>query len=347
MVRRGVCTTIGPVPRPTIRDVARAAGVHPGTASRALNPALAGRITAETTRRVEEAAAQLGYVPDQIGRSLRTNRSLMVGVLVPDLGNPVFPPIVRGIEDTLRSAGYEALIANTDDSPEREERLIDLLRGRSCDGFVIASSRYDAPAVMSLAESAPVVVVNRLVDAAVSSVSSDDRNGMAQAVSHLVALGHVDIAHVTGPEHLSMTAVRRTAFEDAMRNAGLSVDAGLVTAAERYTADEGEAAFAGILHRRLPTAVVAGNDMIAIGCYAALRRRELRCPTDVSVIGYNDMPLSGFFDPPLTTIAIPQYDIGAAAAELVLRRIGDGRSEPERRLLPTALILRGSTAPRS
>jgi LacI family transcriptional regulator len=311
-----------------------------------LNPTLAGRITAETTRRVKEAAMQLGYVPDQIGRSLRTNRSLTVGVLVPDLGNPVFPPIVRGIEDTLRSAGYEALIANTDDSPEREARLIGVLKSRSCDGFVIASSRYNAPAVTSLAETAPVVVVNRLVDTTVASVASDDRKGMAQAVSHLVGLGHVEIAHVSGPENLSMTTLRRTAFEDAMRDAGLTIDPGLVTAAERYAADEGEIAFADMLSKRSPTAVIAGNDMIAIGCYAALRRHGLRCPTDVSVIGFNNMPLSGFFDPPLTTVAIPQYEIGAAAAEVVLHRIAADSSEPEHRLLPTELVLRGSTAHR-
>lgn len=313
--------------------------------SRALNPELVGRITPETTRRVEEAAARLGYVPDQFGRNLRTRRSHTIGVLIPDLGNPVFPPIVRGIEDTLRVAGYEAVIANTDDSAEREERLIDLLKARHCDGFVIASSRRDDPAVASLVRSAtPVVLVNRLVDAAAASVASDDAAGMRAAVTHLVELGHTAVAHVTGPAALSMTQVRLTAFEEAMGAAGLIADPALIATAERYAVDEGNRAFASLLERRAPTAVIAGNDMIAIGCYAALRSRGARCPTDVSVVGFNDMPLSGFLDPPLTTVAIPQYDIGASAAELILGRIAE-RGEPAHRLLPTELVVRESTGP--
>jgi LacI family transcriptional regulator len=333
------------VPKPTIQDVARAAGVHPGTVSRALNPELAGRITPATTRRIEEAAARLGYVPDQFGRNLRTRRSHTIGVLIPDLGNPVFPPIVRGIEDTLREAGYEALIANTDDSAEREEQLIGVLTARHCDGFIIASSRRDDPAVAGLLESkTAVVLVNRLMDAAAASVASDDAAGMRAAVAHLVGLGHTAIAHVTGPAALSMTQVRRTAFEDAMRAAGFTVDPMLVETAERYAVDEGDRAFTRLLERRTPTAVIAGNDMIAIGCYAALRSRGARCPADVSVVGFNDMLLSSFLDPPLTTVAIPQYDIGVCAAELILRLMADD-GEPAHRLLPTELVVRGSTAP--
>jgi LacI family transcriptional regulator len=333
------------VAKPTIQDVARAAGVHPGTVSRALNPLLPGRVTAETTQRVEEAAARLGYAPDQLGRSLRTRRSYTVGVLVPDLGNPVFPPIVRGLEDTLRVGGYEALIANTDDSSEREERLIDVLKARRCDGFVIASSRRDDPAVSALvAADHPVVLVNRLVASAADSVASDDAEGMRSAVAHLVALGHNGIAHVSGPRELSMTEVRRVAFDEAMRAEGLAADPDLTETADRYTADAGESAANKLLERRTPTAIVAGNDMIAIGCYAALRGRGLRCPADVSVVGFNDMLLSGFLDPPLTTVAIPQYEIGVAAAELILSRIAE-RGEPVHRLLPTELVVRGSTGP--
>lgn len=332
------------MPKPTIQDVARAAGVHPGTASRALNPELTGRITPETTRRVKEAATRLGYVPDQLGRNLRTRRSHTIGVLIPDLGNPVFPPIVRGIEDVLREAGYEALIANTDDSPDREDRLIKVLSARHCDGFIIASSRRDDPAVAALVESKiPLVLVNRLMDTATASVASDDATGMRAAVGHLVGLGHTTIAHVTGPATLSMTEVRCAAFEDAVAAAGLAADPDLIEAADRYAIDEGRHAFSRLLNRRAPTAVIAGNDMIAIGCYSELRGRRLRCPEDVSVVGFNDMPLSGFLDPALTTVAIPQYDIGTAAAQSILDMIAEGG--PAHRLLPVALVVRGSTGP--
>jgi len=331
------------VAKPTIQDVARAAGVHPGTASRALNPELAGRITPATTKRVQEAAAELGYVPDQFGRSLRTRRSHTIGVLVPDLGNPVFPPIVRGIEDTLRDAGYEALIANTDDSADREARLINVLNARRCDGFIIASSRVDDPAVSALLGSpTPVVLVNRMVDTLVTSVVSDDAAGIRAAVEHLAQLGHTDIAHVTGPATLSMTQVRRAAFEDAMGSAGLSVKPKWIVEATRYAADEGREAFAKVLDQAVPSAVIAGNDMIAVGCYIALQGRGLRCPHEVSVVGFNDMPLAGFLDPPLTTVAIPQHEIGTAAAELILELIA-GR-QPAQRTLPVELVSRGSTA---
>lgn len=334
------------VEKPTIQDVARAAGVHPGTVSRALNPLLAGRVTVETTRRIEEAATRLGYVPDQLGRNLRTRRSFTIGVLIPDLGNPVFPPIVRGVEDTLRRAGYEALIANTDDGPEHEAHLIEVLKARRCDGFVIASSRTDAPAVTALiAAGDPVVLVNRLVALGADSVASDDVAGTRAAVDHLVALGHTEIAYVSGPLELSVTQVRRAAFGEAIRVAGLAQDCELVQTAGRYAVEEGEDVFGRLLDRRHPTAVIAGNDLIAIGCCAALRKRGLHCPTDVSVVGFNDMPLSGFLDPPLTTVAIPQYQIGVAAAEMVLVRINGSDGQPEMRLLPTALVTRGSTAP--
>ncbi|MDF2825400.1 MAG: LacI family transcription regulator [Mycobacterium sp.] len=337
------CGYADPVSKPTIQDVARVAGVHPGTASRALNPALVGRISAETSRRVREAATQLGYVPDPFGRNLRTKRSHTIGVLIPDLGNPVFPPIVRGIEDGLREAGFEALLANTDDSTEREGQLIRVLTARRCDGFIIASSRRDDPAVAALlATDKPVVLVNRLMDTATASVASDDAAGMAAAVTHLIELGHTDIAHVSGPATLSMTQVRRSAFEDAMAAAGVPADPHLIATADRYAVDEGRDAFGALLDRHAPTAVIAGNDMIALGCYSALRARELRCPHDVSVVGFNDMPLSGFLDPALTTVSIPQNDIGAAAAQLVLDLIAG--AAPQHRLLPVGLVVRSSTA---
>lgn len=333
------------VVKPTIQDVARAAGVHPGTASRALNTQLAGRVTPETTRRVEEAAARLGYVPDQMARNLRTRRSYTVGVLIPDLGNPVFPPIVRGIEDTLRDAGYEALVANTDDSAERQRNVIGVLQARRCDGFVIGSARADDPDVVNLLRSdTPTVLVNRLVNGASLSISSDDDQGMQAAVDHLAALGHTRIAHVSGPANLSMSSVRLKAFESAMRSNGLDVDPNLVATAERYAADEGQRAFTALLELARPTAVIAGNDMIALGCYTALRARGLQCPTDMSVVGYNDMPLLDFFSPPLTSVSIPQYEIGTGAAELMLRRI-EGDRTSEHRTLATELVVRGSTGP--
>jgi LacI family transcriptional regulator len=332
------------VERLTIKDVARAAGVHPATASRALNPRLPGRISAATTRRVADAAAALGYVVDPVGRSLRTQRSATIGVLVPDLLNPFYPPLLRGIERALRASGFEALIASTDNDARREGELLDVFRGRRCDGYLIASATRDDSSVDTLIRTgSPVVLVNRLTTAAAPSVTSDDAQGIGAAVEHLRGLGHTVIAHVTGPPRISVTATREKAFRAAMRSAGLP--ARWVVRAPEYTAAAGEKACGALLDKAGVTAILAGNDMIAVGCYAALDRRGLDCPRDVSLVGINNMPLAEWLRPSLTTVAIPQEELGAQAARLIVTLIDDQTADVRDVSLPTTLVVRGSTAP--
>src|SRR3954453_16362908 len=179
--------------RPTIRDVAQRAGVHPATASRALNPPLAGRIAEPTASRVRAAAVDLGYAPDPGARSLRTRRSGVVGVVVPDLTNPVLPPIVRGIEETLWPAGLACLVADTDNEPEREAVVIRELEARRCDGLIVASASRTSPTVRALAAGdVATVLVTRDVDGAgLPLVAGDDAaGGAAAAGDHLLGLGH-------------------------------------------------------------------------------------------------------------------------------------------------------------
>ena len=328
--------------RATIRDVAERAGVHPATASRALNPALAGRVTEDTTRRVVDAARERGYRPDPAARTLRTRRSGLVGIVVPDLANPVIAPIVRGIEEALWRAGIACLLADTDNAPAREAQLIDELRARRCDGLIVMTATREDPAVAALADDVPTVLVTRDVDGAgLPLVAADDALGVRAAVEHLVALGHTRIAHVTGPPELSTTARRLEAYRDALPGEPVVVHG------PAFTAESGRAAAAELLRDHDDvTAILAGNDMIALGCLEALAERGRSCPEDVSVVGHNDMPLVGRLRPPLTTVAIPQREIGAEAARLLLERLeGDGAAPAERRLLPTTLVVRGSTAP--
>jgi LacI family transcriptional regulator len=330
--------------RPTLKDVAQAAGVHPGTASRALNPLLRGRISEATTARVETAARELGYVADPVGRSLRSRRSGIVGVLVPDLTNPFYPPMLRGVEDELRSAGLEALIATTDNDVRREAGLIEVLKARRCDGYVLATAVRKDPAVEALiAEPTPVVLVNRLAGVETPSVVTDDAVGIAAAVRHLRELGHEEVGHVTGPPRFSVTG--EAAYRAALRAEGLHFRRELVVRATDYTAAAGEVACARLLAERRVTAVLAGNDMIAIGCYAALEAAGLRCPDDVSVVGVNDMPLAGWLRPPLTTVAVPQHELGTQAARLLVAHLRPGNGAMPRLDLPTHLVVRGSTAP--
>ena len=203
---------------PTIKDVALLAKVHAATASRALNPATKDMVSARTANRIIEAANTLGYSPNSAARSLRTRTSSVAGVIIPDLRNPMFPPIVRGIEDGLRSAGYMALLGNTDGNPDRERELLAAMRGRQTDGFILATSRRDSvPTEIEGLRAAPTVLVNRRTDAGdVPSVTADNSSGVFAVVRLLAELGHRNIAHLAGPKELSTGWERYRAFLDAM-----------------------------------------------------------------------------------------------------------------------------------
>jgi LacI family transcriptional regulator len=335
--------------RPTIRDVAALAGVHPGTASRALDPRREGRISPPTTERVRAAARRLGYIPDPVARTLRARRSAVVGVIVPDLANPVFPPIVQGIEDALAEAGYVALVANTGNDPARERDRIDALQSRRCDGYIVASATLDGTTISRLASAAdPVILVNReTASPALPTVSSDDRAGIHAALAHLAALGHRVIAHLTGPPNLSIVQTRAEAFRSSADRLGLDPALLILRHCPALTAsDAKDAALAVLTEIPATTAILAGNDLMALGCYAAAAQADRPCPSSLSIVGYNDMPFVEWWRPALTTVRIPQYDIGREAALLLLDQLGTGTPRPAKQILmPTALSVRSSTGP--
>jgi LacI family transcriptional regulator len=336
-----------PDPPVTLRDVAVRAGVHPATASRALNPETRILVSEDTARRVLDAAAELGYSPNPVARSLRTRRSHTVGVLIPDLNNPLFPPIVRGLEDRLAAAGYVALIGNTDSDDTRERMVFDQMRARHVDGLVLATARLRHPLLAEASRAdLPVVLINRLAqDYSFPSVSVDNERGVRMAVSHLAALGHRRIAHIAGPQEMSTGLSRYRGFVTAMESSGLPVDGELIVFAKSFTVEEGLRCGRILLERGAGcTAIAAGNDMLAVGCYAALDETGLSCPEDISVVGFNDMPFIDRLRPPLTTIRFPHYQVGTEAAQLLLERIAE-RSGPVKILyLAPELVIRGSTA---
>jgi LacI family transcriptional regulator len=326
----------------TLRDVAKLAAVHPGTVSRALNPETRRMVNEETARRVVEAAATLGYRPNPIARGLKTNRSHTIGVLVPDLTNPLFPPIVRGIQDKLEQAGYTPLIANTDNDPDRERNDFEAMRARQVDGVITATARLDHGVLDEMAaDGLPIVLVNRrLDDGPLSSATADDHEGARLAVKHLIELGHTRIAHLGGPQAVSTGRLRLEGYLDAMADAGL--EPGPVLTGNAFTEPEG-ARLAGELVDEGATAIVAGNDLMALGVYDVLAERGLRCPDDLSVVGFNDMPFSERFNPPLTTIRIPHYEIGASAADLLLERLQDAEAPARHIVLAPELVVRSSS----
>src|ERR1700733_9760331 len=325
----------------TLRDVAAAAGVHPATASRALNPETRLLVSEETARRVTAVAAEMGYRPNPVARSLRTRRSHTVGVLIPDLNNPIFPPIVRGLEDKLAAAGYVALLGNTDADAGRERKLFEQMRARHVDGFVLATATlHDQLLAEAAAAELPVVLMNRF-----PAVSVDNEQGSRMAVTHLARLGHTRIAHIAGPQEASTGVGRLRGFRDGMASHGLEVDEGLIAYAAKYTVEEGARCGRELVaaHGDI-TAVAAANDMLAVGCYAALDEAGLQCPDDISVIGFNDMPFVDRLRPPLTTVRFPHYQLGTEAAQLLLERISGAGGPVKILYLAPELIVRGSTA---
>ncbi len=338
----------------TLRDVAAAAGVHPATASRALNPETRLLVSEETARRVSEAAGRLGYRPNPVARSLRTRRSNTIGVLIPDLNNPLFPPIVRGLEDRLAEHGYVALLGNTDADLAKEHLVFDQMRARRVDGFVLATASAGSPILAQAAESeVPVVLMNRTAqDYPFSSISVDNEQGLRAAVAHLVALGHTRIGHIAGPQDVSTGVTRLRGFRAGMAAHNLPVTDDQVGYAAAYSMEEGQRCGVDLLRTRGDlTAVIAANDLLAIGCYGALDDLGLRCPEDVSIVGFNDMPFIDRLRPPLTSVRFPHYQLGTEAAALLIERIESastpGKNAPVKIVfLAPELVARGSSAPR-
>ncbi|MER6070603.1 LacI family DNA-binding transcriptional regulator [Streptomyces sp. NPDC001393] len=339
--------------RPTLSDVARLAGVHQATASRALNPRTSGRVSPVTARRVRAAAEELGFTPNTAARSLRTNRSFTVGVLMPDLTNPLFPPMARGIEAALAPRGYTALLANTDSDEDKERHQFDVLLGRQVDGFIVATARRTHPLLDEARKSGvPIVLLNRCTDRKLFPfVAGDDSAGVSLAAEHLLERGHRYVAHVSGPQDMSTGITRAQAFRHAMESAGIGPDQAPVIPARAYTVAAGEQATGELLDRHpSTTAIVAGNDLIALGALHVLRARGLRCPQDVSLVGFNDMQFADEFQPPLTTVHVPHHELGAEAAHLLLELLDrtelshDTVSAAKTVLLPVHLVIRESTA---
>jgi len=332
--------------RATIADVAAAAGVHPSTVSRALNQATRGMVTEAVATRVAEVAQRLGWQPSTLAAGLRTRRSRTIGILVPDIVNPVFPPIVRAAEARLAEAGYATLIANTDMDPARENLLIERMAAQMVDGLMLASASRGGHAVeLCRRWRIPTVLINRrLPGAGLSAVVNDDRVGMAMAVRHLLDLGHRRIAHLGGPSGVSTATDRRSGFRAALRVAGLSAHDAPCVEAEAYTEEAGRQAMRLLLEGPMFTAVAVANDMLCLGAYDALAAAARSIPHDVSVTGFNDMPFVDRITPPLTTVRIQHAEMGRRGAEQLLREMGDPGTPHSEVLLEPALIIRGSTA---
>jgi LacI family transcriptional regulator len=333
---------------PTINDLARRLGVHKSTVSRAMDPARRHLIGPQLLQRVESAARELGYRPNRAAAALSTGRSRTVGVLLPDITNPVFPPILRGIEDALDAEGYFALLANTARRDGAAQAAVERMQAQRVEGYLIATAVHDDAWLEALrASGAAIVLVNRTDGRGLlPAVVSDDMLGMRLAVDHLVALGHRRLAHLAGPQALSTGIGRRIGFEQALRAHGLQPAAVVDCAA--YSIEAGAAAAGRLLAGGSPgaaTAWVAANDLIALGALQAAQRAGVDVPARLSIVGHNDMPLLDQVAPPLTSVRIQHYDMGLRAARLLLELLSGAPGSGEASVvLRPRLVVRASTA---
>jgi DNA-binding LacI/PurR family transcriptional regulator len=331
--------------RPTIYDVARLAGVSTATVSRALNGT--APIAPATRTAIDQAVEQLGYRANTIARSLVTKSTQTIAFLLPDITNPFYASLVSGIQEHTLRHGHTMLLCTTDGDPEREEQYLELLRAKQVDGALVDGLVLPPERIARfVADGFPIVCLDRDVDSpSVPLVQVDNRLGARMATEHLLSLGHTRIAHVAGAEELRISEQRAAGYRDALAEAGVEADPRL-TATGSFTEGGGYAATLALLESGAePTAVFAANDLSAIGAINAIIESGWRVPVDVSVVGFDDLRLSAFTAPPLTTIHQPAVEIAHRATEILVDLIRGRSVHRLQYLLEPRLVIRSSTAP--
>jgi DNA-binding LacI/PurR family transcriptional regulator len=321
----------------SIREVARRANVSPATVSRAFSEP--GLVRQETLQRVLAVAEELRYRPSRAARSLTTGKTGNIGVVVPDLGNPFFPAILKGVQARAREADLSVFLADSEENPRLEIELVRAM-ARQVDGVVICSSRLTETQLQQLLRDTTLVLLNRRVRGA-SAVQLDSAGGMRQALEHLAALGHRRIAFAGGPAESWSNRERRRGLRAFARGRDLEI-VEIGPFAPRFEAGEQAADLtvaAGV------TAVIAYNDLIALGIVSRLVDRGIGVPEEISVVGFDDIPMAGMATPRLTTVALPKEQSGRVAIELLLEQLAHPGSGTHDQGLPAQLIVRASTAP--
>lgn len=329
--------------RVTLADVARVAGVDMSTASRVLRGEAAQRVREETRERILKVAGELNYRANPLARGLRTARTSTLGIVVPQLDNPVFASAIRGAEMAAAALGYSLLISHREPGATATT-IAKISQTNRVDGLLVASLDDDEVLRTDLnAAQVPFVLMNRVLPGAPLSVVLDSRAAARKAVDHLVALGHRRIAHLAGREGGFNARQRLDGYRDGLAAAGISFDPALVAVAG-YTAEGGAAAMSALLPQR-PSAVLAATLVSAAGAMARLHEAGLRIPDDVSVVGLHDAPVAAMLYPALTCVAMPTEEMGRVAATALIRALNGEAPEPVAPLPPGALVVRASTGP--
>jgi LacI family transcriptional regulator len=334
--------------RVTLKDVAVKVGVHSSTVSRVLNPVTRKMVTKEIANKVFSTVADMGYKPNAFAQSLKTNRSYTVGVMVPDLTNPAFAPIINGIDNMLETHGYSVMVASTYNLAEKQQSTLNKFRERHVDGLIIATTTRGEKLIEDcILEGTPFVeAVRASGNPDVCSVISDEITGGIMVISHLAQLGHKTIAYIAGPQFLSTGFNRYQGFLQGMKENGLIIDQNLVISCDAFSEEEARNAASKLLaNKSKVTAIYVGNDIMALGVYDELEARAIKCGKDISVVGFDDMPFANKFNPPLTTIHTPMINVGTEAARILLDKINEIDIPARTIKIKPELIVRSSSGP--
>jgi DNA-binding LacI/PurR family transcriptional regulator len=331
----------------TMRQIAERADVSIGTVSHVINGT--AKVRDKLRLRVLEAIRSLGYHPSQLGRGLRRNQTSMLGMIIPDITNPFFPAVVRGVEDVAYKRSYRVVLCNTDNDPKKEISYLNDLRAYSPAGLLVipAAESHITTLLRSVATSGPPVVC---IDRRPTGWNGDvvvvaNEEGSYAATQHLLRMGHRHLAVITGPVHLTNAVERLKGFRRALAEERVSIEPEYIQEA-RFDRRSGYQAAMRLLRMvPRPTAIFACNDLMALGVFLAARELNLACPDDLSIVGFDNLDFAEFTDPALTTVHQPGYQLGATAARLLLERIDGSKQRVKRVVLSTELKVRHSAAP--
>ncbi|MBF7982363.1 MULTISPECIES: DNA-binding transcriptional regulator CytR [Rahnella] len=332
------------LPAATMKDVAEQAGVSTATVSRALmNPE---KVSASTRQKVDQAVMAVGYSPHALSRNLKRNESRTILVIVPDICDPFFADLIKGIEHTAAESGYLVLIGDCAQQNQQEKTFINLIITKQIDGMLLLGS--DLPFDASKEEQRnlpPMVMANEFApELELPTVHIDNLTAAFEAVHYLLNLGHQRIACIEGPKHMPLCQYRSQGYVQALRRNGISVENAL-TAQGDFTYESGARAVSELMALPSPpTAIFCHNDIMAIGAMFQAKKMGLRIPQDLSVVGFDDIKASQFTDPPLTTVAQPRFQLGRQAMLLLLEQLQGNPVQNGSLLLDSELVVRESTA---
>lgn len=332
--------------RVRLSDVAAASGVHYSTVSRVMRPGSKGKISQSVVDRVQKVARELGYRPNRVAASMRTQSTGTVGFVVHDLSDPIYPPILHGIEKQLSPMGFSVLVGNTGYDLDLELEIVGRMASSQIDGIFLATTRLDDPVVERCNElGIPVVsVLRQNREQNIATVTSDCFGGMQKLTRHILELGYRDIAVIKAPQYLSTAQARWQGIKTVLDESDLILDQSRIISVGRMSAEEGERT-ARLLIKALPQppeVIICVNDLVAIGAIRACNELGFRIPEDIAVSGCNDIPFMDVISPPLTTVRMDLDEIGKVAGELMLERLNSSDTEPKTVVVNSELIVRNS-----